>query len=68
MSDDPRRTQTVGPAEGSRFGGPNVPASLPRFPHYHDDEKQHHEEAIRRIQAEYDCLQNRIDLHFKTPR
>ena len=27
----------------------------------HGDEKQHHEDAIRRILAEYDRLQNRID-------
>ena len=27
----------------------------------HGDEKQHHEEAIHRIQAEYDRLQDRID-------
>ncbi|MGC1954466.1 MAG: recombinase family protein [Gammaproteobacteria bacterium] len=30
----------------------------------HGDEKQHHEDAIRRIQAEYDRLQNRIDTDF----
>ncbi len=30
----------------------------------HGDEKQHHEDAIRRIQAEYDCLQNRIDAMY----
>ena len=30
----------------------------------HGDEKQHHEDAIRRIQAEYDRLQNRIDAMY----
>lgn len=30
----------------------------------HGDEKQHHEKAIRRIQAEYDRLQNRIDAMY----
>jgi hypothetical protein len=30
----------------------------------HDDEKQHHEDVIRRIQVEYDCLQNRIDAMY----
>jgi site-specific DNA recombinase len=30
----------------------------------HDDEKQHHEEAIRRIQVEYDRLQTRIDAMY----
>jgi len=30
----------------------------------HDDEKQHHEDAIRRIQAEYNRLQNRIDAMY----
>ena len=30
----------------------------------HGDEKQHHEDAIRRIQAEYDRLRNRIDAMY----
>jgi len=30
----------------------------------HDDEKQHHEDAIRRIQAEYNRFQNRIDAMY----
>ena len=30
----------------------------------HGDEKQHHEEAIHRIQAEYDRLQDRIDAMY----
>ncbi|EAR22155.1 recombinase family protein [Nitrococcus mobilis] len=30
----------------------------------HGDEKQHHEDAIRRIQAEYNRLQNRIDAMY----
>jgi site-specific DNA recombinase len=30
----------------------------------HGDEKQHHEDAIRRIQADYDRLQNRIDAMY----
>ena len=30
----------------------------------HDDERQHHEEAIRLLQAEYDRLQNRIDAMY----
>ncbi len=30
----------------------------------HGDEKQHHDDAIRRIQAEYDRLQNRIDAMY----
>jgi hypothetical protein len=30
----------------------------------HGDEKQHHENAIRRIQTEYDRLQNRIDAMY----
>ena len=30
----------------------------------HGDEKQHHEDAIRRIQTEYDRLQNRIDAMY----
>ena len=30
----------------------------------HDDEKQHHGDAIRRIQAEYDRFQNRIDAMY----
>jgi hypothetical protein len=30
----------------------------------HGDEKQHHEDAIRRIQAEYERLQNRIDAMY----
>ena len=30
----------------------------------HGDEKQHHDDAIRRIQAEYDRLQNRIDVMY----
>ena len=30
----------------------------------HGDEKLHHEDAIRRIQAEYDRLQNRIDVMY----
>jgi site-specific DNA recombinase len=30
----------------------------------HGDEKQHHQDAIRRIQAEYDRLQNRIDAMY----
>ncbi len=30
----------------------------------HDDEKRHHEDAIRRIQTEYDHLQARIDLMY----
>ena len=30
----------------------------------HGDEKQHHDDAIRRIQGEYDRLQNRIDAMY----
>jgi hypothetical protein len=30
----------------------------------HEDERQHHEDAIRRIQAEYERLQNRIDAMY----
>ncbi len=30
----------------------------------HGDEKQHHEDAIRRIQVDYDRLQNRIDAMY----
>ena len=30
----------------------------------HGDEKQHHDDAIRRIRAEYDRLQNRIDIMY----
>ena len=30
----------------------------------HGDERQHHEEAIRRLQAEYDRLQHRIDAMY----
>ena len=34
----------------------------------HGDEKQHHEDAVRRIQVEYDRLQNRIDAMYVDKR
>jgi len=39
-------------------------AAQPRIGVSYGDEKQHHEDAIRRIQAEYDRLQNRIDAMY----